>query len=85
MYYLYIVTSDTGDILDCKGMGTVWALSYDDGPSANYTAPLQDFLDKNKLPATFFVVGTQVTQYPELVKRLYNAGHIIGYIYHLGY
>lgn len=43
------------DISSCPQKDT-WGVSYDDGPS-DYTAKLLDFLNDEKLKATFFVVS----------------------------
>jgi peptidoglycan/xylan/chitin deacetylase (PgdA/CDA1 family) len=45
------------------------ALTFDDGPSSQYTARLLDILDSLDVPATFFCIGLHVHQYPDLVKR----------------
>ncbi|KAF7732267.1 chitin deacetylase [Apophysomyces ossiformis] len=54
-----------------------WALTYDDGPTAA-TPALLDYLDSLKVKATFFVIGGQVIQYPEILQRIHKAGHEIG-------
>ncbi|KAI8066392.1 hypothetical protein BC940DRAFT_302739 [Gongronella butleri] len=54
-----------------------WALTYDDGPS-NFSLPLYDYLKQNNIKATFFVIGGQVIQFPDLLKRLHDDGHEIG-------
>lgn len=53
------------------------ALTFDDGPGP-YTAALLDILKERKVPATFFVLGTRVSAYPELIKRMKAEGHEIG-------
>ena len=53
------------------------ALTFDDGPS-EYTAPLLDVLAQEEVKATFFCVGSQVQQYPGLVRRIAAEGHLIG-------
>lgn len=53
-----------------------WAMTYDDGPSA-FSPKLYDYLDKVNQKVTFFMVGGQVLQYPELAQRAYKAGHEI--------
>jgi chitin deacetylase len=53
------------------------ALTFDDGPWPNTTGQVLDFLKKNNLKATFFVVGRQVQQYPQLAKRIVAEGHAI--------
>ena len=53
------------------------ALTFDDGPGP-YTAALLDILKERKVPATFFVLGTRVDSYPEIIKRMQSEGHEIG-------
>lgn len=52
-------------------------LTFDDGPSATITPQILDILKNEGVPATFFVVGTRVNMYPNLVKRAYEEGHYI--------
>ncbi len=51
-------------------------LTFDDGPSKQ-TPKILDTLDKYNVKATFFVLGRNVVNYPELVKREYDSGHFI--------
>lgn len=53
------------------------ALTFDDGPGP-YTARLLDELGKRGVRATFFVVGYQVDNYPELIQRMEAEGHVVG-------
>jgi peptidoglycan/xylan/chitin deacetylase (PgdA/CDA1 family) len=52
------------------------ALTFDDGPGSN-TTRLLNILDKHGARATFFVVGTNVSQYPGVLRDAYNRGHEI--------
>lgn len=52
-------------------------LTFDDGPS-DLTGQVLDILKKNKIGATFFVLGEQVKKYPQLISRIYEEGHAIG-------
>jgi peptidoglycan/xylan/chitin deacetylase (PgdA/CDA1 family) len=54
------------------------ALTFDDGPDEEYTAALLDALAAEKVPATFFVVGTNVMQHPDLARRMVEEGHEVG-------
>lgn len=54
------------------------ALTFDDGPSGKYTAALLDILSEKKVPATFFLCGYRVEQYPALTARIAQEGHEIG-------
>ncbi len=52
-------------------------LTFDDGPSKSVTIPILDILKENNVKATFFVLGSNVERYPEIVKRAYQEGHYI--------
>ncbi len=52
-------------------------LTFDDGPSPNITPQILDILDNYNVPATFFVLGSRVELYPELVRQEFEAGHYI--------
>ncbi|HEY9673477.1 MAG TPA: polysaccharide deacetylase family protein [Waterburya sp.] len=54
------------------------ALTFDDGPWGKSTTQILSILKKNNVKATFFVVGRQVQQYPQLVKQVVAEGHAIG-------
>lgn len=51
------------------------ALTIDDGPHPRYTPMMLDLLAEFQVPATFNMIGTQVTRNAALVQRLANAGH----------
>ncbi|MCX6380300.1 MAG: glycosyltransferase [Armatimonadetes bacterium] len=53
-------------------------LSFDDGPDPAYTSRILDILKANGVKATFFVVGSQVAENPDLLARIWNEGHEIG-------
>lgn len=52
-------------------------LTFDDGPSPNVTVPILDYLKQENIKATFFVLGSMVERYPNIVKRAYDEGHYI--------
>ncbi|PES02487.1 peptidoglycan-N-acetylglucosamine deacetylase, partial [Bacillus anthracis] len=52
-------------------------LTFDDGPG-KYTNTLLDILKKNKVRATFFVIGSHAEQYPTVVQREYKEGNYVG-------
>ncbi len=54
------------------------ALTFDDGPSADWTPRLLDALRELHAPATFFVIGENAERHPDLVERLWREGHEIG-------
>lgn len=53
-------------------------LTFDDGPEPENTPRVLDILKENNIKATFFVVGTEVSKSPEVLKRTYEEGHAIG-------
>ncbi|KAF8983397.1 chitin deacetylase [Entomortierella lignicola] len=61
------------DITQCARPNT-WGLTFDDGPSTA-TPALLDYLKGQKLAATFFLIGSNVIQYPDTVKREIAEGH----------
>jgi peptidoglycan/xylan/chitin deacetylase (PgdA/CDA1 family) len=54
-------------------------LSFDDGPNADgdTTARLLDVLKKYNIRAMFALIGVNAEKNPELVRRIYEEGHII--------
>jgi peptidoglycan/xylan/chitin deacetylase (PgdA/CDA1 family) len=54
------------------------ALTFDDGPSAEFTPAILDILKEYNVPATFFMVGTHVEKYPQIAQRIAEEGHEIG-------
>lgn len=56
----------------------VLTLTYDDGPSSAVTPELLDLLRSRGAKATFFMLGRNVKQHPEIVDRVLKEGHDIG-------
>ncbi|MBR6666289.1 MAG: polysaccharide deacetylase family protein [Lachnospiraceae bacterium] len=54
------------------------ALTFDDGPHPSYTECLLDGLKERGVVATFFVTGEHASLHPDIVKRMYEEGHVIG-------
>jgi peptidoglycan/xylan/chitin deacetylase (PgdA/CDA1 family) len=54
------------------------AITFDDGPNPAHTERLLDGLKERNVTATFFLIGSEVTEYPEIVKRMSEEGHLIG-------
>ncbi len=52
----------------------VVAFTFDDGPKPGLTEPLLDLLTSLRVPATFFVIGRHVMEYPDLTRQLDAAG-----------
>lgn len=55
-----------------------FALTYDDGPNDACTERLLDLLAGHNVRATFFVIGRFAAQRLPLVRRIHQAGHIVG-------
>lgn len=60
------------------GSGHQFTLTFDDGPDPEYTPLLLELLRKNQVKATFFVLGQKAENYPELITRIHQEGHLIG-------
>ena len=58
--------------------GPYIAMTFDDGPSAALTPKLLDLLATRHIKATFFVIGENVAERPEIVARAVREGHEIG-------
>ncbi len=54
------------------------ALTFDDGPHPTYTEEILDILKEYGQKATFFVVGQNAKEYPDILKRTAREGHEIG-------
>jgi len=53
-------------------------LTFDDGPAPAVTPWILDVLRSYDARATFFCLGRQVQQHPELLKAILDAGHAVG-------
>ncbi|MEH2066282.1 MAG: polysaccharide deacetylase family protein [Nostoc sp.] len=76
-----IPSSFQGAIIDSAKLSPpqkVIALTFDDGPWPESTAEVLDILKKNQIKATFFVIGQNVKNYPDLLKQEIAEGHVIG-------
>lgn len=71
-----------------KKNGKMAYLTFDDGPSILVTPDILAILEEYNINATFFVVGKMVDQNPQMLKKIYDAGHSIGnhsYSHNYGY
>ena len=59
------------------------ALTFDDGPYPPYTEQLLKVLAQKHVKATFFMVGENAAEHPELVREVQAQGHLIAL--HAGY
>jgi peptidoglycan/xylan/chitin deacetylase (PgdA/CDA1 family) len=68
-----------------RGAANVWwsvhtdakvlALTFDDGPTNQFTASVLDVLGSYHVPASFFLIGELVTRHPDHVRRILDEGH----------
>ncbi len=72
-YPSYYVIERSGGVSD-----KLISLTFDDGPSPEYTPRVLDILGTNHVPATFFVVGVNAEENAGLIRREYREGHTIG-------
>jgi peptidoglycan/xylan/chitin deacetylase (PgdA/CDA1 family) len=54
------------------------ALTFDDGPYGTPTSQILNTLEREHVPATFFLIGKNVKKYPSLAKREVADGDLIG-------
>ncbi len=54
------------------------ALTFDDGPNKTWTPRLLDVLAKFDVHGTFFLLGGRAEAEPALVRRIVEAGHLVG-------
>lgn len=56
------------------------AITFDDGPNAQYTPKLLDGLKEREVKATFFLIGKNIEagDNREIVRREYEEGHLLG-------
>lgn len=54
------------------------ALTFDDGPNGATTEQILDTLKRFNIPATFFLIGTNVLYAPDIARRISREGHAIG-------
>ena len=64
----------------CRGDPTAKcvALTFDDGPDPAATRDLLEVLRHHQIKAAFFPIGTKAREYPEMIKRIDQEGHILG-------
>ena len=63
---------------DCPKDAKLVALTFDDGPSSQYTPILLDGLKERGVRATFFVIGDKIKGNEDILRRIHNEGHVIG-------
>ena len=66
--------------------GTIWSteaseaihLTFDDGPTPGITPWVIECLQEHNMTATFFVIGRNAGNHPELLQSIVNQGHALG-------
>lgn len=56
----------------------VVALTFDDGPNSVATPRILDTLEREGIRATFFLLGRHVDRWPDVARRVAEAGHQVG-------
>ncbi|MEL7564866.1 MAG: polysaccharide deacetylase family protein [Dehalobacterium sp.] len=54
------------------------SLTFDDGPSPDFTPEILEILKKYHVSAAFFLIGSNVEKYPEIALKILEDGHEIG-------
>jgi cellulose synthase/poly-beta-1,6-N-acetylglucosamine synthase-like glycosyltransferase/peptidoglycan/xylan/chitin deacetylase (PgdA/CDA1 family) len=54
------------------------ALTFDDGPDPRWTPEIAAVLRREHVPATFFVIGSEATRHPNVIRTLVRDGDEIG-------
>ena len=69
----------TSYVVQRYGFHPGWvALTFDDGPDRRWTPKILDILKDKNAPATFFVIGKNMSKFPSLVAREVREGHDVG-------
>jgi peptidoglycan/xylan/chitin deacetylase (PgdA/CDA1 family) len=70
------IQQETAVSADCYE--NIIAITFDDGPRESTTTVLLDGLKERGVKATFFLVGEKAEENTEVVRRMYEEGHLIG-------
>lgn len=54
------------------------AITFDDGPNPQWTPKLLEGLKERGVKASFFVIGEKAEKHSEIIKKMYEEGHVIG-------
>jgi peptidoglycan-N-acetylglucosamine deacetylase len=65
-------------ITKLDGPGKVVGLTFDDGPNPDATPRVLDALKARGVKATFFILGRHADEWPDLVRRVADEGHVVG-------
>ena len=70
-------TADYFEIYPPVAGDKVIYLTFDDGPSSKVTPQILDILKQYNIKATFFIIGKNAEEHPDVVKRAASEGHAI--------
>jgi len=77
VFFDQAILNRKGTIYRVKSDKKQVVLTFDDGPSAEWTPKILDELKKADIKATFFMIGHHVMKYPEIAKRVAEEGHTV--------
>lgn len=69
---------ESGDAESIESVRKKVALTFDDGPDPKVTRQILEILAKHNAKATFFMLGSRVEYYPDIVNEVKDAGHELG-------
>ena len=78
VFSLNICISHADETSETRSDSKVIYLTFDDGPAGKITSDVLDILKENQVHATFFLIGSQIKDQEDLVKRIYDEGNSIG-------
>ena len=73
-----IVDTTSGKVISTQVPRGTIVLTFDDGPDPTWTPEVLAVLKKYDVPATFFMVGANVTRYPDIVASVHAQGSELG-------
>lgn len=78
-----VPADEQGRILSVTGEKKQVAITFDDGPHPACTVRLLEGLRARGVTASFFVIGQNAEQYPDIIRQMKEDGHLIGnHTYH---
>lgn len=72
-----LTEAETKPVYELDAARKVVALTIDDGPDPRYTPTVLALLQQYGIRATFFLIGENVVEHPELVREIADRGHHI--------
>ena len=77
-FFVFPVTAEVKVYRSIKTDKKQIAITFDDGPHPILTPKILEILAQYHVPATFFMVGQNVLNYPEAARAVIDAGHEVG-------